>query len=132
MPGVLPVTTPVNEPTVAMVVLLLVHVPPPTVLLNVVVCPTHALRMPVMIPGALFTVTRRVALQPAVPVKVIIDVPVVNPVTIPELRPTVATPVVPLTQVPLPVALSVVVVPTHNPVAPLIVGAPFTLIVRTA
>jgi hypothetical protein len=88
--------------------------------------------MPVITPGALFTVTRRVALQPDVPVNVISDVPGAMPVTTPDVRTTVAIAVLPLSQVPPPGELRVVVVPTHKPDAPLITGAAFTLIVRTA
>jgi hypothetical protein len=96
-PGATPVISPVSEPAVAIKVLLLVHVPPPTVLPNVVVCPTQVRRMPVIIPGALFTVTRRVAVQPDVPVKVISDVPGAMPVTTPDVSPAVAIAVLPLT-----------------------------------
>ena len=38
-PPATPVTTPVDEPTVATLTLLLIHVPPPAALLNVVVAP---------------------------------------------------------------------------------------------
>jgi hypothetical protein len=53
----MPVTNPLVELTVAMVVLLLVQVPPPAVLLSVVVCVWHTAPVPVIAAGPLFTVT---------------------------------------------------------------------------
>jgi hypothetical protein len=47
-PGTTPVTIPVNEPTVATAILLLVQVPPPVLLVSVVVLPSHTLNVPVM------------------------------------------------------------------------------------
>lgn len=58
-PGVTPVTIPDPEPTEATAGLLLLHVPPPVVLLNVEVRPTQALKTPVMAPGVLKTVSFR-------------------------------------------------------------------------
>ena len=46
MPGVPPVTTPDVRPMVATVVLLLTHVPPAAVLLNVAVFPWHIAVIP--------------------------------------------------------------------------------------
>lgn len=48
MPGDPPVTMPVDEPTVATVMVLLVHVPPPLALASVVVKPVHTKRLPVI------------------------------------------------------------------------------------
>jgi hypothetical protein len=51
-------------PTVAFAVLLLLHVPPAAILLNVVVEPTHTEVAPVMLVGVAFTVTTVVAAEP--------------------------------------------------------------------
>jgi hypothetical protein len=51
------VTRPVDEPIVAMEVLLLLHVPPPTPLLSSDVAPRQMPRVPVIAVGAVFTVT---------------------------------------------------------------------------
>ena len=56
VPPDMPVTTPEPLPTVAIVVLLLVHVPPPVASLNVVVKPTHTDVIPVIVAGRGFTV----------------------------------------------------------------------------
>ena len=65
MPAVTPVTTP-EVPTVATEVLLLVHVPPLTVLERVIVRPVQTLEEPEMVPaeGAAFTVTTILREQP--------------------------------------------------------------------
>lgn len=63
MPVATPVTIPVDEPAVAMPVLLLLHVPPP-VLVNVVASPTQTLNVPEMEDGSAFTVTILVAAVP--------------------------------------------------------------------
>ena len=62
-PGVTPVTTPVEELTVAAAGLLLLHVPPVVVQARVVVDPTDTLVVPVMAAtvGTGFTVTTAVA-----------------------------------------------------------------------
>lgn len=54
-----PLTMPVDEPTVALP-LLLVQVPPPTSV-KVVVAPAHTVVLPVMADGKVFTVTTAVA-----------------------------------------------------------------------
>ena len=67
VPGFIPVTTPVNEPTVAILVKLLLQVPPLAVSASGVVAPTHTLKSPVMTPAELVTVTvvaTDVGLQP--------------------------------------------------------------------
>ena len=53
------------DPTKATAVLLLVHVPPPAVLPNAVVAPSHTCNTPLIADGARFTVTIVVLLQPA-------------------------------------------------------------------
>ena len=60
VPAVMPDTIPVPAPIVATAVLLLLQVPPVLVVLRVVVCPTHALVLPVMAAGSGFTVATAV------------------------------------------------------------------------
>jgi hypothetical protein len=57
LPDATPLTTPVDEPTVAMAVLLLDHVPPLAVLVSVVEPPTQATAVPPIATGAALTVT---------------------------------------------------------------------------
>ena len=64
MPEATPVKIPVDEPMVATAVLLLVHVPPPDVLLNVAVVPGHAVNVPVIAAGNGLTVKVVVLIQP--------------------------------------------------------------------
>ena len=56
MPATIPVTIPVEDPTVALPLLLL-HVPPAGVEFSVVVAPTHTVGFPVMVVGFGLTVT---------------------------------------------------------------------------
>jgi hypothetical protein len=58
-----PVTMPVDVPTVATLVVLLVQVPPVTLLERVIVDPAQTVAVPVMVPavGAVLTVTVNVA-----------------------------------------------------------------------
>ena len=58
VPGLIPVTIPVVAPTDAMAGLLLLHIPPGSASLSVVVEPAHRLALPVMgeVPGMAFTV----------------------------------------------------------------------------
>lgn len=60
----IPVTTPVLAPIVAITVLLLLQVPEPVVLDNVVVLPTHTVGVPVIVAGIGLTVTTLVTIQP--------------------------------------------------------------------
>jgi hypothetical protein len=62
VPAATPVTTPVPEPTVATVVVPLLHLPPKVVSLNVVVNPTQTCDVPVMGPGPAKIVTLIAAL----------------------------------------------------------------------
>ena len=64
VPAVTPVNMPVDAPIVAIAVAPLVHVPPLVALLNVTVWPTHTSAVPVIDPGAAFTVTIVVRGQP--------------------------------------------------------------------
>jgi len=61
VPGATPLTMPV-EPADAIEPLLLVQVPPDTVLDNVVVLPVQMTAVPVIVAGAVFTVISTVAL----------------------------------------------------------------------
>lgn len=64
VPAVTPVTMPVVELMVAIIGLLLLHIPPPVVVVSVVVCVWHTADAPVIVPGPLFTVIIFVAVQP--------------------------------------------------------------------
>lgn len=64
VPAAIPVITPVVYPAVAMLVLPLVHVPPLTRSLSVVVEPIHVLVTPLMATGALLTVIVVVVMHP--------------------------------------------------------------------
>jgi hypothetical protein len=95
VPALVPVTTPVL-PTLAIAVLLLVHVPPAEVLFSVIVEPAHTVVSPEIIPanGSGLTVTTCKAVAEAqllVTVYEIVDVPAATPLTIPDV-PTVAIP----------------------------------------
>lgn len=125
---------PVPDPTVATVIFPLVQVPPLTLLLRVADAPTHIDVLPLIVPGAARTVTVANAVQPVVLVYVMTAVPLLTPVMIPEKKPAVAMPVALLLQVPPVVALlSVVVVPAHNTLVPVMAaGDVLTVTVATA
>lgn len=57
VPAATPDTTPVDEPMVAIVVGVLLHVPPPVASASVVVAPAHNDIVPVMPAGEALTVT---------------------------------------------------------------------------
>ncbi len=82
MPAAIPDTRPLEDPTVATDVLLLVHAPPVTALLNKVVDPTQTLAVPLIVPGEEITETMVVARHPETTYE-IVEVPVVTPVTQP-------------------------------------------------
>jgi hypothetical protein len=63
VPASTPVTTPEAEPTVATLVVLLAHVPPPASV-SVAVKPSHATDVPLIADGNGFTVTRVLVKQP--------------------------------------------------------------------
>lgn len=93
VPPVTPVTRPEELPTVALVALLLVHVPPVVpVLLRVVVVPWHNANVPLMADGSAFTVAVAVRTQPAELVRVMVAVPAATPVITPDVLPIVAIP----------------------------------------
>lgn len=122
MPRATLVTTPL-VPIVATAVLLLVHVPPVTASVSVVVCPTHNPLSP-LIAGAVLMVTVLVATHPAPATYDITEIPPAMPVTLPELS-TVASAVLLLLQVPPVVAsASVVVCPAHTVAVPVIAALP--------
>ena len=127
MPAIIPVTIPVDDPMVALP-LLLVHVPPAGVEFNVVVRPTHTLATPVMVVGLGFTVTVVVIKHPVASEYVMTDVPGITPVTIPVDDPMVALPLLLLHVPPAGVEFKVVVKPTHTFLVPVIVdGVVFTV-----
>jgi hypothetical protein len=64
MPMATPLITPVEEPTVATAVLLLLHVPPDDAEVSVVVLPTHVTAVPVIDAGKGSTVTTVVVEHP--------------------------------------------------------------------
>ena len=60
VPGVIPATTPVDEPTEPIAVLLLLHVPPASTSDNAVLIPGQAFSVPVMVAGSGLMVTTAV------------------------------------------------------------------------
>lgn len=107
---------------------LLLHVPPPVVLLNVVLPPTQRPRVPVSAAGAGFTVLTAVTKQPDASAYVIVVVPPDAPYRspVPEIVPTDG---VLLLHTPPGVVLdNVVVWNSHTVPAPVIAdGRPFTV-----
>ena len=91
MPDATPVTTPVDKPTVACAVVLLLHVPVPVVSLSVKVDPTQIVPLLLNIAVIGLTVMLKSRLQPVGNVYTIVSLPGAIPVTICELLPTVAT-----------------------------------------
>jgi hypothetical protein len=63
-PVLIPVTTPVSEPTVAIIRLLLAHVPPGVVFDSTTEDPIQSVEEPVIPAGSAVTVTSRVVVQP--------------------------------------------------------------------
>ena len=129
MPPPAPVTVPVVF-TVATPVLLLVHAPPGVVLLKAVVVPWQIVTAVagVIAAGPAFTVTMRVAAQPAI-VYIMVAVPGALPVTTPPT--TDAMPAAELLQAPpVEVVASVVVCPWHTDAVPVMAaGAVVTVII---
>lgn len=113
VPKATPVTRPEPETTVATEDVLLVHVPPPASLREVVK-PAQTAGVPEIPDGNGLTVSTVVIKQPVPKVYVIVDVPDNNPATVPDDDPTVATEVELLLQEPPPASLNVVFEPTHN------------------
>ena len=129
----MPDTSPVSAPIVAAAVLVLVHVPPPNVLLKVVVLPMHTDLFPVIAVGTAYTVSVIVAIQPAPVVYWIEAVPAATPVARPVVSPMDATAVFVLFQVPPEVAsFNVVVFPAHTDTVPVIGASGLTVTVVAA
>ncbi len=128
VPGATPVTVPVDDPTVACAILLLLHVPPDVGSLRLTVAPlAHTVAGPVMAKGEGLTVISQVALQPAGNLKLMVSAPGLTPVTIP-VEPTIAKDVLLLLHAP-PVVVSVKGVsnPLHTVGEPVIAaGCGFT------
>lgn len=118
-PGPTAVTRPEELPIVATDVRLLVQVPPVAPSVSVVEDPVHIDVKPDMGVRA-FTVIGKVMAQPVSgAVYVIRLVPKVMPVTMPVAAPTVSIAVLPVAQVPPPVAsVSVALCPTHTVAGP--------------
>jgi hypothetical protein len=105
---------PVEEPTAAIVALLLIHEPPAVASARVVVVPGHKVSVPVIADGNGSTVLTEVAIQPVPNEYVIITVPALTPVSTPVLL-TVAIVASLLLHAPPGVAVvSVTVKPTHT------------------
>ena len=127
-PAVAPVTTPVVDTTVAIEVLLQLHVPLPASL-NVVDKPAQTVVFPIIAFGKGLTVTVLVVIQPVPSIYVMVVVPGDTLVTTPEPEGTmVATEVLLLLQVPPAVAsLNVVIKPMQTLAKPVITdGKGFT------
>ena len=104
VPGVKPLTTPVDAPIVAVPGVPLTQVPAPDDSVKVLVAPVHESNVPPNAAGVGFTVATTELLHPVeVNVNVMVEFPpnADTPLTTPPLV-TVATPVVPLLQVPAP------------------------------
>ena len=125
-PTATPDTIPVEEPTVAIDGLLLVHVPPGLGFVSVIVLNTHTLFPvdgPDIGPGEEITVIVNVLKQPVGSIYVMVAVPVEMPVTRPVAEPTVATAGLLLLHVPPGVAdVSVVTAPIQTVDVPAIVA----------
>ena len=127
MPADTPVTMPV-EPTVAIAVLLLLHVPPDVVSVNVKLLPEHKEDEPAINPAIGKGLTVMIFLLVTVPqtlltVYLIVSTPAVTPVTTP-VEPTEAEAVFDDDHVPPEiVSVRVTVLPTHKTNGPVIVPA---------
>lgn len=122
VPAAMPETRPVEEPMVAMAVLLLLHMPPPVASVSRVVVPTHKLEAPVIaaiVPPV--TVIVIVAKQVPPVLYVMVHAPLAIPVTRPDVGLIVAIPVLELLhEPPATASLKVTVPPTLTVVVPVI------------
>ncbi len=129
-----PPTTPVPKPTVPIAGVLLVHVPPVTGCVSVVVCPSHTALAPTIGAGAGVTVTTNVEVHPALSEYVIVVVPGAGVEDIPPTMP-VDVPTVPMEGVlldhepPGVLLVSIIVEPTHTLVGPTIGAAADTTVI---
>lgn len=121
VPAKMPVTIPVDAPTVAWPGILLLQVPVPVVSLSVNVEPTHIEPVLLRIAVIGLTVIPKLRLQPVGNVYIMVSIPGAMPVTTCVLEPTVAIEVFVLLQAP-PATPSVrlVVVPIHTALLPVI------------
>ena len=128
-PSVAPYTVPVAVFIVATPVLLLLQVPPVVPSLSDADEPSHIVNVPRIPDGTGFIVTIVVAGQPLGGVKIMVAVPADAPHTVPDVGPDrVATAVLPLLHVPVPVSVSVVLPPWQACSVPLISdGTPLTV-----
>ena len=121
LPADIPLTTPVDAPTVAKPGPMLSQVPPDGVAANVVVAPTQTLADPVIADGVGLTVIIDVIKHPVGNVNGIVGLPADTPVTTPVVLTTVAWAVLLLLHVLVPLGLlNVVVRPTHTDPTPVI------------
>ncbi len=127
MPVLIPVTTP-EASTVALEGLPLVHVPPGTGFVSVIVEPIQTVLLPDMGPGAALTVTDFVLLHPSF-VYDIVTTPADTPFTSPPVAVTVAIALLLLLHMPPAVRLaSVMVVPAQSDDGPMMAeGEAFTV-----
>ena len=102
VPAKTPPTIPVLLPTVAMVILLVLHAPPLVPSYKMDVLPAHKLSMPDIIVGMGLIVTVVLAGQYPAKLYEIVAVPAASPVIVPEVLPTVATLVLELLHTPPP------------------------------
>jgi hypothetical protein len=109
-------------------VLLLVHVPPASVLVSDVVWPWHTVGLPPMAEGSAYTVNGKLATQPADVVYLKSVVPADMPDTVPNIGSIDATPGFVLLHVP-PVTTSLIVValPWHIDDMPVIAASGLTV-----
>jgi hypothetical protein len=115
VPPATAVTIPDDVPTVATPVLLLLHIPPETLLLNVVVKVWHTDATPEIVPGTGVTLMDFVTSVPQPVLYVIVAVPALTPLTIPDEVPTDAiAELLVLHTPPVAVLLNVVVALWHT------------------
>jgi len=128
VPVARPLTIPLDEPTVAMAVLLLLHVPVPAV--NVKVVPVHILLVfPAMLGNAM-TLTVVVAIHPLLTTMVIVAVPAFKPDMLAPAQLAIAVLLLSHDTIPPVASLNTVVPPAHIVVTPSIaVGLANTVIV---
>lgn len=127
----MPVTMPVDAPTVATAGVSALHVPPGVAFANVVVNEVQRLVVPVIAAGMALTVSDRVVTQPAPRLYKMVTVPGAMPVIIPVAEPMVAVVIPLLLQLPPVEALpSVAAEPTQIADGP-VIGAGVRLTVTT-
>jgi len=107
-------TNPVEELIDATEILLLTHVPPPTLLVNVVVSPWHTLNVPEIVAGIGFTVNTAETVQPpAGDVQMIVELPAPIAVTLPPALIVATAMLLLLHDTPASVLVSNEVLPAH-------------------